>query len=110
LTVTGSLAEGNLTANVTVKNVGSRDGAEVVQLYVSDVECSELRPRKELKGFEKIALKVGEVREVKLPLTPRSFSFYDNYRHTWILEAGRFELLIGSSSRDIRVRAMIDIA
>ncbi|MBN1260656.1 MAG: glycoside hydrolase family 3 C-terminal domain-containing protein [Anaerolineae bacterium] len=109
LQLTGSLAEDNLMASVTIKNAGGVDGAEVVQLYVSDLACSELRPLKELKGFEKVFLKAGEARVVNLPLTQRSFSFFDNYQSRWVLEPGDFDILVGCSSRDIRLRARLEI-
>ena len=104
LHVSGSLDEGNLIACVTVKNTGTVAGAEVAQLYVSDLVSSEMRPPKELKGFEKVLLQPGESREVSFPLNPRSFSYFDNHLNRWVLEPGQFELLVGASSRDIRAR------
>jgi beta-glucosidase len=90
---------------VKVKNTGKVAGKEVVQLYVADKNSSLPRPLKELKGFAKVALAPGEAKEVRFTLDQRAFSFYDPYRKQWVAEPGEFELLIGSSSRDIRAKA-----
>ena len=83
-----------------VTNTGAVPGAEVVQLYVHDEESSVLRPEKELKGFCKVFLKPGESREVIMELGKDAFSYYDDKEKTWMLEGGRFELILGNSSRD----------
>jgi beta-glucosidase len=88
--------------SLDVTNTGPVAGQEVVQLYVRDVACSEARPYKELKGFQKVALKPGETRTVRFTLDPRALSFYDVVRKDWVAEPGSFELQAGSSSRDIR--------
>ncbi|MHA1380404.1 MAG: glycoside hydrolase family 3 C-terminal domain-containing protein [Candidatus Helarchaeota archaeon] len=90
-----------------VTNSGKREGAEVVQLYVQDVESSVGRPSKELKGFNKINLKPGEKRNLEFTLTKRDLSFYDDIKHDWKFEKGIFRILIGSSSRDIRLEKEI---
>lgn len=98
----------NMTANdklsitVKVKNTGTCEGAEVVQLYISDKISSLPRPVKELKGFRKISLKSGEEQLVSFTIDKKALSFYDPARHTWVAEPGTFEALIGSSSADIR--------
>lgn len=90
--------------SVDVKNVGKYRGKEVVQLYVGDVVASVLRPVRELKGFEKIELDVGESKTVRFTTDARSFAFYDvDFVEGWVVEPGEFEIAIGSSSRDIRV-------
>ena len=96
---------------VTLKviNTGSLAGKEVIQLYVRDVESSLARPIKELKGFAKVELAPGEMKIVAFTLNQRSFAFYDPNRQDWIVEPGIFELLIGSSSRDIRASARIEL-
>ncbi len=93
-----------------LRNEGECAGAEVVQLYVADPEASLRRPPKELKGFEKIFLKPGECRDVSFTLSPRNLSFYDPTQENWLQEDGEFTLLIGSSSRDIRLRQTIHIS
>ena len=92
------------TATVTldITNSGTRAGAEVVQLYVHDVKSSVPRPPKELKAFKKVMLNPGETKTVTLQLDNRSFAFFDEASNDWTVEKGAFELLIGSSSRDIR--------
>jgi beta-glucosidase len=91
--------------SLDVTNVGRRAGCEVVQLYLSDREASLRRPVKELVAFEKIRLDPGQTRSVRFTLDRRALSFYDPGRSEWIAEAGEFELLAGSSSRDVRSRA-----
>jgi len=86
----------------TVKNVGKRAGAEVVQLYVRDMESSVKRPRMELKGFVKVSLAPGETRDVAFDLDARAFSFYQPEKKQWVTEPGDFDVLVGASSRDIR--------
>ncbi len=88
--------------SAAVKNTGSVPGAEVVQLYVSDVESSVERPVKELKGFEKVYLQPGESRKVQFTLDRRALSFFDADSHAWVAEPGEFRALVGTSSEDIR--------
>jgi beta-glucosidase len=94
---------------VTVKNTGPLKGKEVVQLYVSDKHSSLPRPPKELKGFAKIALDPGKSTTIKFDLDERAFSFYDPDRKQWVMEPGEFEILVGSSSRDIRARVVMKV-
>ncbi|MFH1369051.1 MAG: glycoside hydrolase family 3 C-terminal domain-containing protein [Elusimicrobiota bacterium] len=101
--------DGNYKVSVSVKNTGSREGKEVVQLYLSDKVSSVPRPPKELKGFKKISLKPGETKAVVFELNKRAFSFYDAGKRNWVAEPGEFEALVGSSSRDIRQKATINL-
>ncbi|MCP4752770.1 MAG: beta-glucosidase [Proteobacteria bacterium] len=94
-----------IKVQVEVSNTGSRAGQEVVQLYVRDVESRLVRPVKELKGFRKIALEPGEAKQVEFLLDERSLSYWDRSAMGWMAEPGEFELLVGSSSRDIRSTA-----
>jgi beta-glucosidase len=91
--------------SVTVQNTGDRPGQEVVQLYVRDVAARVPRPPKELKRFAKISLQGGESQAVSFELDERALAFYDVDRKAWVAEPGEFEVLIGSSSRDIRAQA-----
>ncbi len=93
---------GKIEAQIDVRNTGTRAGKEVVQLYVRDVASRLVRPPKELKGFEKVALAPGEAKTVRFTLTEKELSYYDPDVKAWVAEAGVFEILIGSSSRDIR--------
>ena len=95
----------SLRVSLTLTNEGNRDGAEVVQLYVSDPEASVDRPLKELKGFEKVFLKAGEKRRLTFTLAPDAFSWFDAETHRWTEEAGEFRILVGSSVNDIRQEA-----
>jgi beta-glucosidase len=93
----------NVSVIFTLKNTGNVDGAEVTQVYVKDDESSVKRPEKELKGFEKVFLKAGESKEISLPLKEDAFKFYDEAKKQWMLENGKFTVLVGSSSRDIKL-------
>lgn len=92
----------------TVKNTGSRDGEEVVQLYVRDVLASVSQPVKQLRGFQRIALKVGEEKEVRFTLTPDMLKVL-NDKMQWVVEPGEFRILVGASSRDIRLRGIFTV-
>lgn len=96
-----------LTVSCTVTNVGSRTGSEVVQLYVGDKESSVMRPVRELKGFEKITLKAGESRKVVFNLDKRAFAYYETAINDWFVEYGEFEIMVGASSRDIRLTGSV---
>lgn len=95
-------ADGTLTVKVTVKNTGTREGQEVVQLYISDKKSSLPRPVKELKGFQKIQLAPGEEKEVSFTINKDALSFFDDAQHAWIAEPGKFEAVIAASSADIK--------
>lgn len=92
-----------------MKNVGKYDASEVAQVYVRDVESSVLRPLKELKGYEKIHLKKGEKQSIKIVLNKDAFSFWDVNRDMFVVEPGTFEILVGSSSSDIRLTDKIEL-
>jgi beta-glucosidase len=98
-----------LTVEATVKNIGPVAGKEAVQLYVRDVEASVFRPDKELKGFLKISLGPGEGRRVRFELDQRAFAFYDANSGGWRVEPGEFEVLVGASSRDIRLAGAVEV-
>ena len=93
-----------------VRNSGSRSGAEIVQLYVHDVKSSVDRPLKELKGFQRVALNPGEERKVSFTLDRSALSFYSTAKDEWVAEPGAFEVWIGASSRDIRLKGAFELA
>jgi beta-glucosidase len=95
--------------SLTVENTGSRPGAEVVQLYVSDKAASLPRPPKELKGFVRVQLNPGESQPVVFTLDQRAFAFYDPLQSDWVVEPGEFEILVGASSADIRLKAILNL-
>jgi beta-glucosidase len=99
----------NVTVSVPVKNTGARKGKEVVQLYVHDVASSVGRPVRELKGFAKVELAPGKSTKIKFVLDPRAFSFYDPHLAKWVAEPGVFEIQVGNSSRDIKVKARMTL-
>lgn len=92
-----------LKASVTLTNSGKYDGKEVVQLYIRDLVGSVTRPMKELKGFQKVALKAGESKTVTFSITPEDLKFYNsNLKYDW--EPGEFEIMMGSNSRDVKAQ------
>jgi beta-glucosidase len=93
-----------------VRNTGEREGAEVVQLYLRDVESSVDRPLKELKGFRRVNLKPGETQTLTFALDQAALSFYDPARKDWVAEPGTFEVWVGSSSKDIRLKGSFELA
>ncbi|MDK8179756.1 glycoside hydrolase family 3 C-terminal domain-containing protein [Paenibacillus sp. UMB4589-SE434] len=99
--------EGNVHVTFTVENTGTMSGKEVVQLYVHDEECKWNRPEKELKAFAKIALAPGEKQQVRFVLEERDFAYYNTKYNKWVAETGYFQIAIGSSSRDIRLRERV---
>jgi len=93
-----------ITFTFTVKNTGKKAGAEVAQLYISDLKSSLPRPTKELKGFEKVFLNPGEEKEVSITIDKSALSFFDADKHTWVAEPGDFEALIGNASDNIKTK------
>lgn len=103
LSATNITDKDQLEVSLKVTNTGKVTGKEVVQLYIADKVSSVQRPVKELKAFDKIELEPGESRRVSFTLTKRDFSYYSKVYDRWLVESGEFEILVGSSSRDIRV-------
>jgi beta-glucosidase len=100
---------GSVTLSFTLANTGPVAGAEVVQLYLRDPVASLVRPLEELKGFQRVNLAPGEQRTVSFTIDRDTLAFY-NDRLQWTAEPGRFELMVGSASDDIRLRGAIDLA
>lgn len=103
-----SPAQGDLSQPVEVSfditNTGQREGAEVAELYVGEPGAKVPRPVKELKGFSRVELKPGETRRVTLSLNRRAFSYYDVDKKDWTADAGKFNILVGSSSENLELR------
>ncbi|HMM04843.1 MULTISPECIES: glycoside hydrolase family 3 C-terminal domain-containing protein [unclassified Dysgonomonas] len=93
-----------ISFTVNIKNTGNREGSEIVQLYISDLKSSVVRPVKELKGFQKVSLKPGEEKAVTIIIDKAALSFFDADKHDWVAESGDFEALIGASSSDIKAK------
>lgn len=96
-----------VTADIT--NTGNCDGAEIVQLYIKNPVVYEIRPEKELRDFAKVFLKAGETKTVTFTLNARAFSYYETRIHDWYAESGDYEILLASSSRDIRLQDTVSI-
>ncbi len=94
-----------IQVSIEIENTGERAGQEVVQLYLRDVEASLARPDKELKAFAKVTLEPREVKTITFVLDAEALSFYNPARKRWVSEAGIFEVLVGSSSQDIHLKA-----
>lgn len=101
--------DGSVRVDFTVRNTGARAGAEIAQVYVRDVASSVARPVKELKGFAKTMLSPGQQAAVSVTLNRRAFAFYDTASADWVVEPGAFEILVGASSRDVRLAQSIQI-
>ena len=91
-----------ISFTVNVKNTGTREGQEVVQLYISDKKSSLPRPVKELKGFQKVKLAPGEEKEITFTVDKEALSYFDDAQHAWVAEPGKFEAVIAASAADIK--------
>jgi beta-glucosidase len=95
--------------SLTVRNSGTRAGAEVVQLYLHQAKSSADRPPQELKGFRRVMLTGGQSQAVTFTLDARAMSFYSVAKHAWVAEPSGFDVLVGASSRDIRLRGSFEL-
>ncbi len=102
-------ADGTITVSVKVKNTGAKAGKETVQLYVSDLKSSLPRPKKELKAFQKVSLQPGEEKEVAFTLDKTALQYFDDAKHEWVAEPGKFEALVGAASDDIRGKVAFEL-
>ena len=103
------ISELDYEVSYVIKNVGDMDAKEVSQVYIRDVQSMVVRPYKELKHFSKDFIKAGEEKKVTIKLSKRDFAFFDVNSKDWYVENGHFEILIGASSRDIRLKKAIEI-
>ncbi len=99
----------NLEVTCKVKNTGNVAGKEIVQLYVHDLQARVPRPEKELKAFTKVSLKPGEEKEVTFNLGKRDFAYYSEPAKDWVVTNGDYEILIGASSRDIKLKEKVNM-
>lgn len=103
-----TMREGDtLNVSVDITNTGDVAGKEIVQLYVSDKTGAAVRPVKELKGFEKVELAPNETKTVKMELNQRAFAWYNTHVNDWCCGEGIYEILLGSSSRDIKLSTQV---
>ena len=101
--------DGTLTATVTVRNTGNRTGAEVIQLYVSDHNTAVDMPVKELRAFQKVTLRPGESRDVKLTIGGRAFQYWDEQAGDWKTSRGKRTLQVGTASDDLPLKATFTV-
>lgn len=101
--------EETITFSIKIKNTGARAGSEIVQLYISDKKSSLPRPKKELKGFQKVHLNPGEEKTLSFTIDQEALRFYDDIQQKWITELGKFEALLGASSTDIKDRLTFEL-
>ena len=102
-------ANETIEISVPVKNTGSVKGKEIVQLYVKDLKSTEMRPEKELKHFAKVELNPGEEKVVTFKLDKSALQFYSDVKKDWVAESGKFTVLIGASSRDIKAKVDFEL-
>ncbi|WP_010664135.1 glycoside hydrolase family 3 C-terminal domain-containing protein [Marinilabilia salmonicolor] len=103
------IPEGKLTFSVDVTNTGKREGAEIVQLFISDLKSSLPRPAKELKAFKKVSLQPGETKSVTFTIDKSALSFFDADTHEWVAESGEFEALVGASSAEVKDKIKFEL-
>lgn len=104
-------SDGTLEVTVDVKNTGTRDGDEVVQLYVRHPKSAVTRPLKQLRAFQRVTVPAGQTKPVQLKLAARDLAYWAPDRHAWVVEAGRVELLVGNCSTDsaLPLRQIVDV-
>jgi len=101
--------DGSISISIDVTNTGSRAGDEVVQLYVKHLNSKVQRPNQELKGFKRITLKPNETQTVAIPLAAKNLAYWDIKAHKFVVEKDKIQLLIGSSSADIKQQQTIAV-
>ena len=92
-----------------IKNTGTRAGDEVVQMYVKHLDSAVERPIKELRGFERIALQPGETKTVRLPLNGSELTYWDAAAHSFVVEPGKTNIMLGSSSADVKLEKTVAV-
>jgi beta-glucosidase len=102
-------ADASITATLDVENTSRRAGDDVVQLYTREIHPSVVRPRHELRGFQRMTLQPGETKTVTFTVPIEKLAFYDETRHAFAVEPGQYEIQIGESSDDIRQRKRIRV-
>lgn len=97
------------SATFTITNTGDRDGAEIAQLYIAKPVAVVFRPERELKGFTKVFLKVGESKTVTIPLDDKAFRYWNVQTNQWEVEGGCYQIQIGANVQDIRLMGLIEV-
>jgi beta-glucosidase len=101
--------DGQMSVTVTVRNSGKRDGQEVVQFYVAHTGSKVERPIKELKGFQRVALKAGESKVVLFPLKAKDLAYWDEQKKQWVVEDEKVNLMVGGSSADVKLQQTVSV-
>lgn len=109
LETTSVSPDGTFSVSFTITNTGNFDGSESAQVYISDPASALPRPVKELKGFTKVTLKAGESTKASVALDREALGYFDERRKAWVAEKGVFEVLVGASSRDIRLKSEVEL-
>ena len=102
-------ADGSAVVTLRVTDSGKREGDEIAEVYVAPPPSAVPRPPKELKGYARVSLGAGESKQVSVTLEPRAFAYWDDGGKQWKVEAGTYEILVGSSSADIRLRKKVQV-
>ncbi len=103
-------ASGEVMVSVDVRNTGTRAGGEVVQMYVKHLDSAVERPIKELRGFARVPLQPGQTRTIQLPLKGTDLTYWDAGKHSFVVEPGRLDIMLGASSADVRLRKTIEVS
>jgi len=101
--------DGQMNVTVSVRNTGKRDGQEVVQLYLTHMGSKVERPIKELKGFQRVALKAGETKIVLFPLKAKDLAYWDEQKKQWVVEDEKVNLMVGGSSADVKLQQTMSV-
>ncbi len=99
----------SVKVQISIKNISARDGFETVQVYVSEKKPLAVRPPQELKAFKKIFLKAAETQSLTLDLDAKAFAYFDEAIHGWKIQPDKYELRIGTSSQDIKLRGEVEL-
>lgn len=100
---------GTVTIRFNIKNTGNTDGAEIAQLYIHPVNTATDRPEKELKGFKKVFIKKGATEQITIPVQYSDFAYWDDINHQWKVDKGDYEIWVGSSSKDIKLKTIVKL-
>jgi beta-glucosidase len=109
LTYSNKIPNFGVVVDVSVQNAGTRAGAEVVELYIKESKPKIDRPLHELKAFQRVELQPGETKWVHFRLDRSAFSYWDPAAKAWTTDAGEYEIQVGSSSRDLRQKKVVNI-
>jgi beta-glucosidase len=102
-------SDGDITVRVTIQNSGNRIGDEVVQLYVKHLNSKIIRPLKEIKGFKRVTLKSSESKTVEIPLKAEILAYWNVNKHCFMVEEDKVQIMVGTSSSDIKLQDTIDV-